>query len=318
LDVDGLVTEVWYPALPGSEDGAATVQYDLREHLPAADQDKIPDADNPLQGCDCYRDLPLDEAFGPYPVVVFVHGTAGFRTQTLTQMTHWASRGFVVLSSDHPGINLASVLQFQFGGDQTGDATRVLDQLETTSGDLAFLSGHIDMNHVGLAGHSAGGGAIQGFGSRDGVKILIPFASGGSTGGSFLESTLVMGGEDDGVAPFSGQQNGFSGSNPVKRLVGLANAGHLAFSDLCFIGRDAGGLLTIAQNNGIQVNPLISSLARDGCEAGQLEAERGWQIINFATSAALEETLHCNAEMADTIGTIQSAYSEVSTYEEQL
>lgn len=318
VDVDGLVTEVWYPAVIGSEQGAPAVSYDLREHLPPADQAKIPDEQNPLQVCDCYRDLPLDEGFGPYPVVVFVHGTAGFRTQTLTQMTHWASRGFVVVSSDHPGINLAAVLQFQFGGDQTGDAMRVLDQLETTGGDLSFLSGHIDMDHVGLAGHSAGGGAIEGFGSRDGVKILIPFASGGSTGGASLESTLVMGGEDDGVAPFSGQQNGFSGSNPMKRLVGLANAGHLAFSDLCYVGRADGGLLTIAQNNGIQVNPLISSLARDGCEAGQLEAERGWEIINFATSAALEETLHCDADMTETIATIQSVYAEVSTYQEEL
>ena len=316
--VDGLVTEIWYPAVPGSEQGVGTVQYDLRVFLPQADQAKIPDAENPLQDCDCYRDLPLDELVGPYPVVLFVHGTAGFRTQTLTQMTHWASRGFVVLASDHPGINLAAVLQFQFGGDQTGDAMRVLDALAMPDGELSFLSGHIDMHQIGLSGHSAGGGAIEGFGAREGVRILIPLAAGGSTGGGSLASTLVMGGEDDGVAPFSGQRNGYASSAPTKRLVGLANSGHLAFSDLCFVGRDRGGLLAIAQENGIQINPLIAGLARDGCEQGQLEAERGWQIINFATSAALEETLHCDADMSATIRSIQSVYSEVSTYEEQL
>ena len=42
--------------------------------------------------------------------VVFVHGTASFRTQSLTQMTHWASRGFVVLAADHPKIRLKDLL----------------------------------------------------------------------------------------------------------------------------------------------------------------------------------------------------------------
>ena len=34
IDVDGLTVEVWYPALPGSEQNLAPHVYDLREHLP--------------------------------------------------------------------------------------------------------------------------------------------------------------------------------------------------------------------------------------------------------------------------------------------
>ena len=84
--------------------------YDLREHLPKSEQGKISDSKNPWQACSCYRDLPIDEGHGPYPVLVFVHGTAGFRTQSLSQLTHLASRGFVVLAADHPGLMLADIL----------------------------------------------------------------------------------------------------------------------------------------------------------------------------------------------------------------
>ena len=101
--VAGFTTEIWYPAKWGTQVCQPKVAYDLREHLPTADQAKIPDSANPLQLCDCYRDLPIDDTHGPYPVVTFIHGTAAFRTQSLTFATHWASRGFVVVSSDHPG-----------------------------------------------------------------------------------------------------------------------------------------------------------------------------------------------------------------------
>ena len=46
---------------------------------PAVEAAKIPDGDNPWQPCDCIRDLPLDDAHGPYPVVVFVHGVEIYR-----------------------------------------------------------------------------------------------------------------------------------------------------------------------------------------------------------------------------------------------
>ena len=313
----GLTTEVWYPAQAGSPAGTQTARYDLREHLPDADQSKIPDADNPWQLCDCYRDLPIDDTHGPYPVVLFIHGTAGFRTQSLTFMTHWASRGFVVLAADHPGINLKDILAGGFGqSDQAGDARKLLDALVAPAGDVAFLAGRLDLTNLALAGHSAGGGAIAGFGNQ--ARVLIPMAARGTMAGSALKSTLAMGGMSDGINNYSNVQSGYSQSPAKKRLVGLSNAGHLAFSDLCYIGRDQGGLLKIAEDHGIMVNFLISTLAQDGCKPGQLMAERGWQIIDYATSAVLEETLQCNASSAAKLTAIRSVYAEVGEYQEQL
>ena len=315
----GLTTEIWYPAKLGSDAGQQKVVYDIREHLPPADAAKIPDSDNPPQDCDCFRDLPLDDTHGPYPLVMFIHGTAAFRTQSLTFMTHWASRGFVVVSADHPGIELKDILGGTNIGasDEAGDTNKALDALATPAGDVAFLAGHLDGGRIAVSGHSAGGSATAGFGNR--AQVLIPMAAMGTTAGSTLVSSLIMGAGNDGIAGYSGQQMGYSSSPKKKRLVGIGgNAGHLAFSDLCAIGADQGGILKIAQDHGVMVNPLIATLAQDGCKAGQLAPELGWHIVDFATSAVLEETLQCSPSSAAAIAGIATAVPNVQEYQQDL
>ena len=54
-------------------------------------------------------------------MIIFAHGTAGFRHQSLAQMTHWASHGFVVAAVDHPGLKLGDLLAFSFDQDLTAD-----------------------------------------------------------------------------------------------------------------------------------------------------------------------------------------------------
>jgi hypothetical protein len=317
VSLNGLTTEVWYPATLGSESGMDKIIYDPRLWLPASEQSKIPDADNPWQDCDCYRDLPLDGAHGPYPVVLFLHGTAGFRTQSLAQMTHWASRGFVVVACDHPKLYLGDLLQLMFGADQPGDANKLIDALNATTGDIAFLAGHIDMTHLGMAGHSAGGNAVSGFGNTPGMRVLIPMAAGGTQAGSSLESTLVMGALNDAVVAYTSQTNGYGSSPARKRLVGIGNAGHLAFSDLCALSNTNGqDLIEIAQMYQIQ-NSQFATMLWDGCADGQLDPLKSIEIVNYATSAALEEALQCSAA-GDGFAQIRMKYSDVAEYQEQL
>ena len=88
-----------------------------------------------------HRLPPLDESHGKYPIVLFIHGTAAFRTQSLTQMTHWASRGFVVISADHPKIRLKDALGNLLGvasADQPGEGKKLLAAATGASGTLAF------------------------------------------------------------------------------------------------------------------------------------------------------------------------------------
>jgi hypothetical protein len=295
VTLDGLTVEVWYPAIPGSETDIAPKVYDIREQLPASEADKIPDAENPAQPCACHEELPIDDAYGPYPVIVFVHGTAGFRTQSLHHMVHWASRGFVVLAADHPGLKLGDLLGSICG--ETAPPQTLSDdvatQLAAARGDvpgLEWLSPHLDMDRIGLSGHSAGGRAVGGL--SDIGHVIVPMAAGGVDSGSALESVLVLGGTADSVVAYAQQQDGYASSPAPKRLVGLEGAGHLAFSDICSLENDDGDdLITIATNNEVCGAQFATVLFQ--CGDDLLPDPDGWAISRRASAAAFEETLQC-------------------------
>lgn len=307
--VEDITTEVWYPAKRAEGE---QVRYDIRDFVPEEEAAKVPDEKAPIQECDCYRDAPIDDRYGPYPVIVFIHGTAAFRTQSLSQMEHWASRGFVVVSQDHPGLWLKDLIGFNFGADLPGDTETLLAALAAPSGDLGFLGGRINLDRLGMAGHSAGGGGIKGFGDR--ARVLAPLAAGGAEAGGALESVLVMAGVRDGVVEYDGTVEGYDESPAPKRLTGIDNAGHLAFSDLCAIQNDDGqDIFNLALDVGITGAPAFEGLW-DGCEPDYLAPARGIEIVSFATTAAFEETLKCDAAAAQQLDAISSSYPEVSDY----
>jgi predicted dienelactone hydrolase len=83
-----------------------------------------------------YQNLPFDDEHGPYPVIVFIHGTAAFRQYFSHIVEHWVSRGFVVVACDYPGITMADELRKLEGvkvpkTDQAGDTRTVLDALNS-------------------------------------------------------------------------------------------------------------------------------------------------------------------------------------------
>lgn len=315
--------EVLYPALPGSEQGKTKIQYDVREHLPAEERNKIPETKAPFQPCDCYRDLPPDLKRGPYPVVWFIHGTAGFRTQSLQHMQHWASRGFVVMSADHPGINLSDVLQLKIQFGKQGEDMRILlKALREQPASLSFFQNRLDLGRMAISGHSAGGSALTDLGDEKGVLVLIPMAAGGVNTEKPPTSTLILGGMEDGIVPYTRQQEGYKNSPKTKRLVGLKKAGHLAFSDLCVIGKEQGGLLKIAKDSGVKIpdvfGALIDTLATDGCKEGQLDPQKGWEIIHYTSSAVLEETLHCSANAAQAWTLFSNRFQGLTEFQQDL
>ncbi len=323
ITIGRLTTEVWYPAEWASQVGQDKIRYDIRENLPPSQQDIIPDEKNTWQDCDCYRDLPLDTTHGPYPVVLFVHGTASFRTQSLKHATHWASRGFVVISADHPGLKLADTLALlcpdQASGSRnlSGDADAMLGALQAAQGELSFLAGHVDMTRVAAVGHSAGGGAVAGFATKPGVRVIIPFSSGGAVqGGGSLESTLFVSGMNDAIAQYGGVQSAYQGSPSPKRLVGIEDSGHLVVSDLCDIKNvDGKNMLEVAQEYNICGTILGGGLF--DCEPGYIPGPAGWEIVNYATSAVLEDVLQC-ANTAGNFDSMESRFEYVGELRQDL
>ncbi len=118
--------EVWYPAVQGT---TGTDSYDMREFTPDTIQALLTgDADSTFT-IEAGRDA--DAAEGPFPVVLFSHGSAGIRLQSSFLTSHLASWGMVVASPDHPSRDLNSRLG--------GGPAEPTDSVDDLLGTLALL-----------------------------------------------------------------------------------------------------------------------------------------------------------------------------------
>jgi hypothetical protein len=314
--------EVWYPAVRGSEVGKSKKTYDLTKWL-WNDASKIPAAANRLAECNCYADLPIDTAHGPYPGVIFIHGTGSFRVANGSTMAHWASRGFVVVAADHWGLYLSDFIACP--GKPTGpaqDLNRDVDALiagmTAKSGGFAFLGSSIDMGRIGIGGHSQGGLAAGSMGNKTNVQVVLPFAQLGSaavTMSANTKSALFVCGKNDSVTQFSASQTGYNNTRTAKkRLVGITAGNHMDVTDLCAEKNSMGKLaIQVASEAGV-CNPVTLGLLAGLAQCGTMpDATKGPAIVNYASAAALEETLHCQ-DRAAAFSSLRSKFPQVSDF----
>ncbi len=318
VTIGRLTAEVWYPAALGSEIGKPPLRYDIRKALNPSQRALVPDADNTWQDCECVQDLPIDPDHGPFPVIVFVHGTAAFRHQSIHQTVHWASRGFVVIAADHPGLMLGDLLA-QFCPDDpsgmqnlSGDVDAILAALAAPAGQLGFLASKVDAGRVGVIGHSAGGSAAANATGKPGVRVVVSLAGNAAAKPApGLEQVLFVGGKSDQVVSFGQVSTAWTGSTMPRDLVGIAGAGHLVFSDLCETRNTSGKNLLEVANQYSLCGASLAGMLFD-CDPSYLGAARGWEITNFATSAAFEPTLQCTTTTEGLDGV--KRYPEVDPY----
>jgi dienelactone hydrolase len=327
VTVGRLTAELMYPAEPGSTAGLPEVTYNLRDWLPPSEQSKVPDMYatpvSPIGG-KLFRDVPIDGGHGPYPVVIMIHGTASMRVGSGSTNVHWASRGFVVIAADYPGLGLEDQLNgtAECGLPQTGvqdipgDVDLQIAALEAASGDLAFLATHIDPTRLALSGHSQGACYSALLASLPNVQVVIPLT--GSTvvsEGPSLKSIMWIAGMGDTVIgydtallgnavcpanPFGAVSNvdGYASSpgqpSVKKRIVGITGGGHLMPSDLCRANSRGNNPVQESSADGVcgvDQAALLGLPALADC--GTISVEAGLDAVNYASTAALEETLHC-------------------------
>jgi dienelactone hydrolase len=127
------------------------------------------------------RDVPvliyMPATESPAPVVLFSHGLGGERTGSAFLGKHWAARGLVAVYPQHAGsddsiwkdkdpaaawtgmMKGASAKNLEL---RIGDVKAVLDQLERWNADAKHpLFGRLDLQHVGMSGHSFGAVTTQ-------------------------------------------------------------------------------------------------------------------------------------------------------------
>ena len=141
-----------------------------------------------------YPNVPISDAETSYPVLLFSHGWGGFRAQSTFLMQELASHGYVVAALEHPYGSLLTVfpdgtvvpnnrgalpigappdefeaaaiqLVDQWAGD-LGYALQVLAGLNADDPVYSFTR-RLDLEKVGVLGHSTGGGATVEFCGRD-------------------------------------------------------------------------------------------------------------------------------------------------------
>jgi dienelactone hydrolase len=126
-------------------------------------------------------------AAGTFPVLIYSHDWGGVRTNTLNQIEHLVSNGYIVIAPDHtygsvatvfedgdiapfdPGglPDPATVSEEEYGEDATAvvatfasDLVTILTELEQgENGVFAEIASATDLNRIGVYGHGAGGGA---------------------------------------------------------------------------------------------------------------------------------------------------------------
>ena len=179
-----IVVQVWYPSEPSDE---LPIPYlpSPDKWLPAlGDILELPQfLFNHLREIDTHSVLnaPLNNNVKRAPLVIFSHGIYGFRFQNTAQFEALASRGYIVVSADHAydaSLTIfedGSVADFRSGyeGELTEEEFWALrnPQLRTRVADIRFMldtienkqsAGEvfwsaIDLERIGIFGHSYGG-----------------------------------------------------------------------------------------------------------------------------------------------------------------
>ena len=292
----GNLVDVWYPAGPDAE--GQTDSYQVRSFVPEFIASLVPAEIPDTNTVAAARNTEPAED-GPFPVVLFSHGSAGFRYQSTTLMHHLASWGFVVASADHPSRSLYNVLSAdQEGQPRSADDMRAVRKLIDDDAD-PVLAGIVDTTQIALAGHSAGGGTILEVARDEGVVGYISYAStAGETASLPDVPSLFMAGALDTHVEVDLTRAAFELAPSPSWYWELAGAGHLVFSDLCAVGDDDLTIIDLAEAAGVGafVTDDLRSLGSDGCEEPNLPVKTVWPSIHLASTAFFRWVFGIDAE----------------------
>jgi predicted dienelactone hydrolase len=286
-----LVADVWYPAEAGATGDPSVYQF-------------IPGIEFASENALAEVTVSTD---GPFPLVVYSHGSGGLRYVASFFTELLASHGFVVASVDHVGNTAVELVA---GGDVDRDQVaydRVLDVeflitqvLDASAAGEGLLSGSVDPDRVGVSGHSFGGftafaavggytndlGSVEGDDRIDAVVAMAPASELNSA--EELEAvdvpTLLVSGTRDETTPIDPDTEKaweLVSGRPLWR-VDITDAGHQSFTDVCSYQEllptlDAPQLLIDA----------VDEYALEGCTEELLPIDEAHSLINRNSVAFL-------------------------------
>lgn len=307
LDLAGRRTVVWYPAVEGAGTEEPVETFDIAGLLTPDLQAEIP-AEMRIQYPISARPGAEPATGGPFPVVLFSHGFAGFPETSPWLTTHLASWGYVVAATDHVERSLSGLLGGAAAGVPAQEDEAVLADLldlVAAQGDdtSSPLSGLVDLDHVAVTGHSAGASAAYAAASTDDrVDAFISYSLERPAGvGPPKVPGLVMAAAEDATITADVTRRAYEGMSSPKYLLELAEAGHLVFTDVCLMGRSQGGLAAIVEEIGLDIPEDLLGLATDGCQPDLLPVEEAFPAIDGVSVAFLRRHLDGDEAAADVL-----------------
>lgn len=95
-----------------------------------------------------YYPAELEESDRAYPVIIMVNGTGVKASKYEAVLKHYASWGFIAAGNEHPssGTGLSTDMTYEF--------------LVSANENDPLLGGHVDLERIGIEGHSQGGAGV--------------------------------------------------------------------------------------------------------------------------------------------------------------
>jgi len=305
-----LVTEVWYPAVPGTT--GEGVEYDLLPVFTADQQAEILDSGValPKLKTSAIRDAPLASELGPFPVVIFSHGKAAIRWQSTYLTVTMASHGYVVVAPDHQDDTLYDVVRGQDADTVAAfdfrprDVQFLISRLaKLPDGDP--LIGNLDLGRLGVCGHSFGALTSLRVGAIDPrVKAIAPQAP-TTTDIAWLGLAMPVdlkipimleGSHQDMTLPYDDNvEPTWAAVHHPRWKLGIAKGGHFTFSDLCKFD-----LATLASHLTLNIPGAdLSNVLSDGCGPDATPASVALPMIDQFTIGFF------NAELRESVGSFE-------------
>lgn len=285
-----LTVDVWYPADPSRAEGARTAGYTV-----------IPGVVIPARNA--YSGLPVSTK-GPFPLVVYSHGSGGLRFVSSFLTETLASHGFVVIAADHTGNTALDGVTGQTVGraqneiNRLSDVTAIIDDaLARSTGGGDLLSGSIRTDAIGVIGHSYGGFTAlatptghRGVAANAKVRAVVGLApytipmSDAELERLDVPTMLISGTKDTTTTIEDNTERPWEliPGRPLYR-VDLENAAHHSFDDVCYYQSlksqfpDAPEILVTT----------VEEYAKTGCAPGLMPIGRANRLIEEYTVAFL-------------------------------